>query len=77
MSNFNYQIHELLGENEPSDSSSTVLVNRALLARIEMLESENLRLREGDSRERKYLRLMLSNIINLFHFTLVLYHLLF
>ena len=52
-----YQIHELPGENESSDSSSTVLVNRALLARIEMLESENLRLREGDSRERKYFRI--------------------
>ena len=52
-----YQIHELPGGNESSFSSSTVLVNCALLARIEMLESEQLHLREGDSRERKYFRI--------------------
>lgn len=52
-----YQVHELPGEKESSESSSTVLVNRALLARIEMLEAENMRLKEGESKEKKYFRI--------------------
>ena len=46
--------------NELSDSSSTIFVYRALLACIEMLESDNLRLRKGIAK-RGTLGLRLSN----------------
>lgn len=54
--NTNYQTHELPGVDESSDSSSTILVH-PLLARIKMLESENMHLEQRHINERTHFRI--------------------
>ena len=45
--NTDYQIHELPGGDDSSDSSTNILVHHALLAWIQKLESDNLQLKKG------------------------------
>ena len=52
-----YGVHELpCTDNPPQQDSSSIVVNRALLARIEILEAENDQL-QSKSREKHYFRL--------------------
>ena len=47
-----YQLHELPNSHSPQSNSGDILVNTALLARIEALESENEQLKKKESRKK-------------------------
>jgi len=52
-----YQVHELPGVATSEDDSSSILVNRALISRIEVLEAENAHLKQALAKERKFFQI--------------------